>query len=117
MHLIKGLASKRSTVAVANLYPVPVVEICTYVCSYVFISIGDDDMSNLWMDKLKRVRPGFTAGLLLMMPVKGISLSMWSDEPRPELLVSWHVLALLHHAPPCMHSSMAGILLASVSVL
>lgn len=38
MHLIKGLAGKRSTVAVANLYPVPVVEICTYACMLVFIN-------------------------------------------------------------------------------
>lgn len=42
VHLVEGLAGKRSTITVANLYPVPVVEICA--------GDDDDEMSDMDMD-------------------------------------------------------------------
>jgi hypothetical protein len=49
------------------------------------------------------VVPGLSTGLLPMMPVKGISFSMKSDEPRRLALRNRHALALLHHPPPCTY--------------
>jgi hypothetical protein len=46
--------------------------------------------------------PGLSAGLLLMMPPKGISFSMRSDEPRRLVLRNWQALTLLHQPPPCV---------------
>jgi hypothetical protein len=47
VHLVEGLAGKRSTVTVANLDPVPVVEICA--------GDDDDEMSDMDMDGYMRV--------------------------------------------------------------
>ena len=41
VHLVVGIAGKRSTVAVANLHPVPVVEICRYAFVYQEFRIRD----------------------------------------------------------------------------
>ena len=41
VHLVVGITGKRSTVAVANLHPVPVVEICRYAFVYQEFRIRD----------------------------------------------------------------------------
>jgi hypothetical protein len=118
VHLVVCIAGKRSTVAVADLHSVPVVEICRY--AFVYQELRIRDLSGMDVDDAgeeKTEKPGLTARLLLMMPVKAISFSMWSDEPRPVPLLSRHVLTLLHHAPPCIaHGRHVHIREASISV-
>lgn len=44
--------------------------------------------------------PGLSAAAELMMPVKAMRRSMWSEEPWRLAVRKRHVRALLHHPPP-----------------
>ena len=45
-------------------------------------------------------KPGFSLALLLKIPVKAKTFSMWFDEPRRVVFLKIQLLRVLHHPPP-----------------
>lgn len=68
-----------------------------YICIHIYIVI----QIRRWRERETAYGPGLSTGLLIMMPEKGISFSIRSDEPRRLALRNWHALTLLHQPPPC----------------
>jgi len=96
-NLVLTIACERGAITVTQFDSVPVEEVCIQKNDY---SVTASKLIKAHDGSVLNNKPGFSLALLLKIPVKANTFSMWFDEPRRVVFLKIQLLRVLHHPPP-----------------